>query len=805
MPRCPFLLSLTVGFLLSSGAAEGQDRYTVSGYVIDATSGEALIGANVYVKELMQGTATNTYGFYSLTLEGGSYTLVASFIGYEDQARPIDLQGDLNIKVQMAPKAVVAKEFEVVGNRKANTESTDMGHMEVDVQKLNTLPALLGEVDILKTLQYLPGVKSNGEGNSGFYVRGGGPDQNLILLDEAVVYNASHLFGFFSVFNADAVKNIELYKGGMPANYGGRASSVLDITMREGNDKSFHGEGGIGLISSRLTLEGPIVKDRSSFIVSARRTYIDVVTKPFISDTSAFAGSGYYFYDLNAKANYRLSDKDRFYLSGYFGRDVFTYETRDPGDPNFKIPWGNATVAARWNHVFGPQLFLNTTATFSDYKFEFRGEQDVFTFSLLSGIRDYGLKVDLSHYPDPRHRLKYGGQYTYHTYTPSTVKVESGDVPFNIAQPSKLRAHEAAIYAQDEFDVTDRWRIMAGLRFGWFAHVGSFNEYVLGEDGQPTGDVVTYSKGERVKGYAALEPRLSVRYRIDRNSSVKASFNRNQQYVHLASFSSIALPTDVWIPSGKNVQPLVGQQVAGGYFRNFLDDVYEGSVEVYYKDMFHLVEYAEGAVPEENGNTNYDAQLVYGNGYSYGAEFFLKKRTGKLNGWVGYTWSKTYRIFDDINNGKEFPSRWDRTHDLSVVAAYDLNTRWSFGTTFVYSTGQAVTLPVNRYWIEGHLVSEFTERNGYRMAPYHRLDVAATLKNKDTKEVTDPETGEVKEVPRRWRSSWTFSIYNVYNRANPYFIYFDSDGNPADGSFQVVAKQVSLFTILPSVTWNFQF
>lgn len=792
--------------LLFNTAARAQEKHTLNGYVTDAATGETMIGANVFVKALGKATATNTYGFYSLTLPAGAYEVEYSFLGYTTRNEQVTLGTDVTLNIALAPSSIIAKEVEIVGEKGgSNTESTAMGRNEIDVQKLSTLPALLGEVDILKTIQYLPGVKSNGEGNSGFYVRGGGPDQNLILLDEAPVYNASHLFGFFSVFNADAVKNIELYKGGMPANYGGRASSVLDISMKEGNDREFHGQGGIGLISSRLTLQGPIVKEKGSFIVSGRRTYIDVLTKPFISDTSAFAGSGYYFYDLNAKANYRLSDKDRFYLSGYFGRDVFTFKTKDEGDPSFRIPWGNATVSARWNHVFGPQLFLNTTAIFSDYQFLFEGEQDIFTFSLFSGIKDYGLKVDLSHYPDPRHRLKYGSAYTYHTYTPSTVKVESGDVPFNIDTPSKLRAHELAFYAQDEFDLTDQWRIMAGLRFSWFAHVGGFKEYVLNGNGEPTGETIEYAAGKKVKGYAGLEPRLAVRYKTGPNSSVKASFNRNQQYVHLASFSSIALPTDVWIPSGKNVKPLTAQQVAGGYFFDFMDKVFEASVEVYYKDMFNLVEYAEGAEPQENGNTNYDAQLVYGNGYSYGAEFFVKKRTGKLNGWAGYTWSKTYRKFPEISNGSEFPSRWDRTHDLSIVAAYDLNKRWSFGATFTYSTGQATTLPVNRYWIEGQLVSEYTERNGFRMAPYHRMDVAATLRNKDTKKVTDETTGEVKEVPRKWRSSWTFGIYNVYNRANPYFIYFDSEGSPSEGNFRVLAKQVSLFTILPSITWNFQF
>lgn len=787
-------------------AVLAQEKHTLNGYVTDSLTGETMIGANVFVKALGKAVATNTYGFYSITLPAGEHDVEFSFLGYNTRTERVDLSADRTLNVNLAPSSIIAKEFELVGEKGAdNTESTAMGRAEIDVQKLGTLPALLGEVDILKTIQYLPGVKSNGEGNSGFYVRGGGPDQNLILLDEAPVYNASHLFGFFSVFNADAVKNIELYKGGMPAQYGGRASSVLDITMKEGNDRAFHGQGGIGLISSRLTLEGPIVKEKGSFIVSGRRTYIDVITKPFVNSSSGFGGSQYYFYDLNAKANYRLSDKDRFYLSGYFGRDVFTFATADEGDPSFRIPWGNATLSARWNHVFGPKLFLNTTAIYSDYQFAFEGEQDVFSFSLISGIKDYGLKIDLSHYPDPRHRLKYGVHYTYHIYTPSTVKVESDDVDFNIDEPSKLRAHELGTYFQDEFDLTDEWRIMAGVRLSWFAHVGSFTEYELDGNGDPTGEVYSYDPGKKVQGYTALEPRLAVRYKLGPNSSLKASFNRNQQYVHLASFSSIALPTDVWIPSGKNVKPLVGQQVAAGYFLDFLEDVFESSVEVYYKDMFNLVEYAEGAEPQANGNTNYDAQLVYGDGYSYGAEFFVKKRTGKLNGWVGYTWSRSYRIFPDISNGNEFPSRWDRTHDVSVVAAYDLNERWSFGGVFVYSTGQAVTLPVNRYWMEGQVASQYTERNGYRMAPYHRLDIAATLKNKDSKVVKDPATGEEKEVPRKWRSSWTFSIYNVYNRYNPYFIYFDTEGAPADGNFRTVAKQVSLFGILPSVTWNFQF
>jgi len=803
--RVRSLLSLLLLLLVGAPVSAQGGRPTISGYVRDAATGEDLIGASLFVKEIQKGVSTNTYGYYAITLEPGTYTLLVRYIGYRDLEKTITLTADTKLNLMLEAVAQQIEQVEVVGEKaKSNVESTAMGTMDVDVTKLQTLPALLGEVDILKTIQFLPGVKSNGEGNSGFYVRGGGPDQNLILLDEATVYNASHLFGFFSVFNADAVKNIELIKGGMPANYGGRTSSVLDITMKEGNDKEFHGRGGIGLISSRLTLEGPIATEKGSFIVSGRRTYVDVVAKPFINPESTFSESGYYFYDINAKGNYRFSYKDRLFISGYFGRDVFTLAGNQPGSPDFRIPWGNATLSARWNHVFGPKLFLNTTAIFSDYKFSFAGGQDQFKFSLKSGIKDYGLKLDLSHYPDIRHRLRYGLHYTYHIYTPSTVDVESGGTEFNIDEPSKLRAHEAAGYVQDEYDVSDAVRINVGVRLSWFAHVGLFNEYLLDEMGRSTG-MREYTAGQVIKDYMGLEPRLAMRYKLDARSSVKASFNRNLQYVHLASFSSVGLPTDVWIPSGKNVKPQVGIQYAVGYFRDLWDHKYEASVEVYYKDMLNQIEYAEGASPQDGGNTNYDALLVFGKGWSYGAEFFLKRRLGRFTGWVGYTWSKTMRRFPDVNEGREFPSRWDRRHDGSLVLSYELNDRWSFGGTFVYSTGQATTLPVQRYWIEGRLVSQFSERNSFRMAPYHRLDLAATLKNKPVRTITDKATGETTTVRRKYRSSWTFAVYNAYNRANPYFYYFTTEGNTASGDLRVLAKQVSLFSILPSITWNFEF
>jgi hypothetical protein len=782
----PLRKVLLLAVVLTAFTCSSQDKFTVSGYVKDAATGEVLIGANVYIKETLKGGATNTYGFYSITVEAGNYTLVSRFIGYADSEQSIELAKDISLNVELETNAITTQVVEVTAKKKGeNTEGTQMGRIDMDVDQLKTLPALLGEVDIIKAIQFLPGVQTNGEGNSGFYVRGGGPDQNLILLDEATVYNAAHLFGFFSIFNADAIKNIELIKGGMPANYGGRVSSVLDITMRDGNMKEFHGEGGIGLISSRLTLEGPLKKDVGSFIVSGRRTYIDILTKPLIPDTSNFAGTGYYFYDLNAKANWRLDDNNRLYLSGYFGRDVFTFQTNNESDPVFRIPWGNATLAARWNHLFSPKLFMNATATFSDYRFQFEADQDQFSFNLFSGI-------------------KYGGQYTYHIYTPNTVEASSGGTEFDTGDKVKLNAHELAVYALDEFDLTDEIRINAGVRLSHFRHVGPYDFRVLDENDDVT-EIIRYSNGEKIAGYTGLEPRLSARYRLNEDESVKASVMRSLQFVHLASFSGISLPTDVWLPSSERVKPQIGWQYAAGYFRDLFDDKYEASVEVYYKDMQNLVEYEEGADPQNTVDANFDEQFEYGSGYSYGLELFVKRRVGRMTGWGGYTWSKTFREFENVNQGKEFPSRWDRRHDLSLIIGYDLNERWTFGATFVYATGQAATLPVNRYWIEGQLVSEFVDRNGYRMASYHRADVSATLSGKPDRTVVDKQTGESITQTKKLKSSWTFGIYNVYNRANPYFIFFGSEGNPASGNLQVTANQVSLFSILPSVTWNFEF
>ncbi len=801
-------LLLATLLLLAGDSAFGQKNVSVSGTITDATTGESILGANVVVKEIGRGVSSNIYGFYSLSVPPGDYTLIYSFIGYQNIEKIVALTEDQSINVELSTNITTTQEVEIVGEKSANTESTEMGRMAMEVESIKALPALLGEVDVLKAIQFLPGVQSAGEGNSGFYVRGGGADQNLILLDNATIYNATHLFGFFSVFNADAVKNIELIKGGMPASYGGRISSVLDISLKEGNNKKHVLEGGIGLISSRFTAQGPLKKGVSSYIVSARRTYIDVLAKPFVNPESAFAGSGYYFYDLNAKVNYTLGDKDRIFLSGYFGRDVFGFRSETLGF-GADIPWGNAMGSLRWNHIFSDKLFMNVNATYSDYDFAFIGSQDDFEFSLSSGIEDWSGKVQFSWYPDMRHRVKTGVDYVYHTFSPSQVAARSGDTEFDLGSDNTTFSHEVAAYIEDEFDLTTDLRINAGLRYSAFAHVGPFTRFIKDENQDAFAaiagrETIEYGRGELVKYYGGWEPRISARYRIDERSSVKAGFSKNYQYVHLASLSPTSLPTDVWLPSTDLVRPQSGVQYAVGYFRDLFNSQYETSVEVYYKDMENLVEYEEGAQPENNINNNTDNQLVFGSGYSYGAEFFFKKTRGALNGWVGYTWSKTMRIFEDLNLGREFPSRFDRRHDLSIVLNYKVNERVELGGVFIYATGNAITLPVQRYFFEGRVVDVFDERNAFRMAAFHRADVSLTLYPKKT-QPTDDGTGEQKTKEKRFNSYWTFSIYNVYNRMNPYFIYFGNSGDVNSGTFQLQAFQVSLFPILPSVTWNFRF
>ncbi|MFM2208079.1 MAG: hypothetical protein RL213_2054 [Bacteroidota bacterium] len=770
-----------------------QQRFTLSGFIREQRTGESMPGAAVYVREARTGTTSNAYGFYSITLPPGNYTVVYTYIGFEPSEEKLVLDKDTRMNIALRTKAIETKEVVISAEREdKNIQSVQMGRETIDVEKIKSLPAFMGEVDILKAVQLLPGVSSAGEGNSGFYVRGGGPDQNLILLDEANVYNAAHLFGFFSVFNADAVQNVTLTKGGMPANYGGRLASVLDIQLKEGNYRDYSAEGGLGVVSSRFTVQGPIKEDTGSFILSGRRTFIDLFFKPpFTSKSSDLYGNSYYFYDLNAKVNYRFTDRDRVYLSGYFGRDVFGFQASG-SDFSIRVPWGNATATARWNHLFSDRLFSNTSLIFTNYDFQFEGGQESIRFKLFSGITDYNMKSDFTWIPNLRHNIKFGGQYIYHVFVPSNVSAQSGDVQFDLGKVIRNYAHDAAIYINDEFEISDRWKAGMGLRGTLFQQVGPFDRYLKDPLSGQVSDTTRYGSGENVKTYRNVEPRLALRYTIDSRSSLKASYTQNYQYIHLASLSSISLPTDVWVPSTDLVRPQYGIQYAAGYFRNFKENTFESSVELYYKTLENQIEYAEGFLPENTVNDNVDNNFVFGSGRSYGAEFFFKKSKGRFSGWIGYTLSWTERTFPDLNNGKTFYAKFDRRHDVSIVASYDISSRWNIGATWVYATGNLNTFPERLYVLSnGHVLEDYGgQRNNYRLPAYHRLDVSATLKSKPGK---------------KFDSSWNFSIFNVYNRYNPYIIYFDTAVDQDDGTVTVAAKQISLFPIIPSVTWNFKF
>lgn len=779
-----------------------QENFTLSGYVTDGRSGETMIGAKVYIPSIRKGVITNNYGFYSLTVPAGTYIVEYRVSGLETKKKEVELTRDIRLDVEVGSDLQNLEEVVVSAKAENNVKSPDIGTIELDIDEIKTLPAFMGEVDIVKTIQLLPGVSSAAEGGQGFYVRGGGPDQNLVLLDEAVVYNASHLFGFFSVFNADAVKSVNLIKGGMPANFGGRMSSVLEVNMNEGNYKRFKAKGGIGAISSRLTLEGPIVKDKGSFIVSARRTYLDVIMKAAIKDDSPFAGTSYYFYDFNLKANYKLGDKDKLFLSGYYGRDEFSFAS---SEDNFSVdmPWGNGIGSMRWNHIFSSKLFMNVTALYSNYLFKFGSEQDQFKFEVKSGIEDWGGKADFTYFPNSLHKIKWGAHYTNHTFTPIGVSAESDDVEFNTGLAQQLKSHESAVYVLDEFDLNENIRFNAGLRYSTFQHVGPFTRYIKGDISTPD-STITYDKNELIKFYHGLEPRISGRFLLPDRSSIKAGYSYNYQYVHLTSLSAVSLPTDIWYPTTSIAKPQIGWQASVGYFRNFKENTYETSLELYYKGMKNLIEYKEGALPGDNINDNNDNLLTFGTGRSYGAELFIKKTRGKFTGWIGYTWSKTERTFEEINNGETFAAKYDRRHDLSVALSYKLSDRWIFTSAFIYATGNTLTLP-SAWYVQGQdLLFHYGQRNSTRMAPYHRLDISATWYSKKFKEVKDPETGEITQKKKKLQHNVAFSIYNVYNRANPYFLYIDNDGDFLEGNFEISVKQVTLFPIIPSVTWNFE-
>jgi hypothetical protein len=805
MIRTSFILIFVFTVLRSHG-----QNFSLSGTIKDASNGETIAGATVFLKGTTIAASTNPYGFYSISAPAGTYTLAISYIGFATFEKVVTLNKNLVLNNALTTEETVLQEVEIStksGNE--NVQSTQMSVVQLDMAEIKKIPAFMGEVDILKTIQLLPGIKSAGDGNTGFYVRGGGPDQNLILLDEAPIYNASHLLGFFSVFNGDAIKNVTLHKGNMPAQYGGRLSSVLDISMKDGNDQRFEVNGGIGVIASRLTIQGPIIKGKSSFMISGRRTYVDVLAKPWI-ERSDFRGTSYHFYDLNGKINYTIDDKNRLFLSGYFGRDRFIYNDVE-GDFATTIPWGNASACLRWNHIFNPKLFANASAVFTNYDFSFGATQQDFEIVIQSGITDYNFKYDLSYFPNSRHTVKTGVNYIFHTFMPTSVSAQQGSTVFDLGKKIRLYSHDAAIYVSDDWDINPRLRVSSGLRFGNFTQIGPFTRYKKDAFGKII-DTVTYRANETVANYNGLEPRLSARYSLTSKTSVKASYARNFQYIHLASISSISLPTDIWMPCTEVIKPQESNQYAAGVFRNFKENMFEASVEVYYKTMSNQIEFAEGAQPTDNIFDNPDNAFTFGRGWAYGAEFFIKKNRGKFTGWIGYTLSWTWRQFAEINYGREFLAKYDRRHDASVVLTYDRSKQWNFGLVWVYGSGNRGTLPNGFFLYEGSLSNDYGLRNSYQFIPYHRMDLNVTfspdrkarIARRNAVASADDQI-KTKKWLQNFQNSFTLSVFNAYNRYNPYFIYLTREGDFTGGSLKVGARQVSLFPIIPSFTWNFKF
>jgi hypothetical protein len=783
------LFQLIVGF-----SSFGQN-YTLSGYIKDAETGETMIGSRVYVDSIKKGSVSNAFGFYSITLPAGTHTVLFSFVGKEPKKILVNLNEDISLNINLKPSGHL-KTVTVTGEKKQQ-ESTEMSTIELSMEKVKSLPVLLGEVDIIKTAQLLPGIQSGSEGSSGIYVRGGGPDQNLILLDGVPIYNANHLFGFFSVFNADAINQVKLVKGGFPAEYGGRISSVIDIRMNDGDMKKIHGEGSVGIISSKLMLNGPIIKDKTSFMVSARRTYIDILAKPFITLANNQMGDGnklnlgYFFYDINAKINHIINEKNRIYFSVYAGDDKFYLEDKysfDNGsgslveETNAGMKWGNRIMALRWNHQFGPKLFANTTFNYSQYQFNtgfglesyFEGQQDMplenFSFNYLSGINDWGGNINFYYYLNPKHNIQFGVGETYHTFKPGVNQLkmnDSGTAVDTSFGSLRTYAHEFFAYAQDEIKFTERISANLGIHFA--------NFFV------------------REKMYHSLQPRASVNFLINEKSSIKASYSRTAQFLHLLTNTSIGLPTDLWVPATDLIPPQSGNQYALGYARE-LPKGFRMSAEAYYKNMNNIIEYKDGA-SFFGSNQNWENLVEIGNGYSYGTEVLLEKRTGKTTGWIGYTLSWANRQFDNINDGKVFPYRYDRRHDVSVVVTHKFNDHIDVGIVWVYGTGNAVTLALQKYnalpsasglnnFGYGQ-IEHIESRNGYRMPNYHRLDLGVNIHKE-----------------KKWgEATWSYSLYNAYSRQNPFYI----DYGFIQGKNEKVLKQISLFPIIPSISYSFKF
>ncbi len=800
----------TIIFILLTNSLFAQ-KFTISGSIKDAENGEMLIGALVSVPEMVNvGTTANVYGFYSLTIPQGKHTIKFSFIGYEPILKIIDLKESTKIDVELSSKQTQLNEVVIKSEKDdKNIKSMEMSVQKLDIKQINKIPALLGEIDVIRTIQLLPGVSTVGEGASGFNVRGGGTDQNLVLLDDAPVFNSSHLFGFFSVFNPDAVKDVKLVKGGIPAQYGGRLSSLLDVRMKDGNSKRFAGSAGIGTIFSRLAIEGPIVKNKGSFIIAGRRSYFDQFFK--LSPNPTIKNAIAYFYDFTAKANYTLSSKDRIYLSGYLGRDKFKFGGRN----GFGFDWGNATATLRYNHVFNQKLFSAVSLIYSNYDYSLGVGTDTSGFEWNSKIINYAFKPEFTYYLNSKNTITFGINSTYYTFDPGLFTFKNGTDNRSFGGEKKY-ALENAIYIANEQMITGRLSAQYGLRYSYFINVGPGTVYdykdTVGNFARPTIGSTKYTKGQIQNTYQNFEPRLSLKFELSESSSLKASYNRMAQYIHLISNTTANTPLDVWTPSNKNVKPQLADQFTVGYFKNFKDNDYETSVEVYYKDLKNQIDYVDGA--NLLLNEKLEGELVNGIGRAYGAEFYIRKTSGKLTGWISYTLSKTERKSPNISNDLWYNARFDKRHNLTVVATYDFNklfsikgaatstttslvpinpssaARFNLGFNFVFTSGTPATFPTARYTVQGLPIphNAINSRNNVTIPPYHRMDLSLTYNFKERKNIN----GNV-----------VFSVYNLYGRRNPFSIYFQRD--PAS-LFDTQAVQFSVIARpIPAVTLNLTF
>jgi len=760
----------------------GQNSFTITGTMKDKNSAEDLIGATIVVKELITGTVTNTYGFYSLTLKKGKYTLVYSYIGYESVTKVINLTSDLTINVDLKEMTQDLEDVTITGERiDANIEKVEMSTMKLEMKTIKKIPALMGEVDIIKSVQLMPGVQASNEGSSGFHVRGGSADQNLILLDGANVYNPSHLGGIFSVFNGDAVRNVKLYKGGIPAQFGGRLSSVLDIKMKEGNMRKFSANGGIGTISSRLTVEGPIVKDKASFIISGRRTYVDVFFPLFNNET--LEKSKFYFYDLNGKANWQINEKNRLFVSSYWGQDVFALDTL------FTFDYGNKTFTTRWNHMFSKKLFSNSSFIYSNFNYSLGVPSGSFSFKWVSKIIDFSIRNDYSYYPNPSNKIDFGIQSIFHDFKPGELEESK---TFKFPPLEDKYTLETSVYIQNEQKFNKWLTVQYGLRYSNFVNLGKQTIYSF-DDNYNVTDTTKYGPSEIINTYNGIEPRIGLRGKIDEKSSVKLSYNRMCQYLLLGSNTASVTPVDLWFPANPNIKPQYADQIATGYFRNFKDNTFEVSAEIYYKLMHNSVDFEENA--NLFFNDLFDGEIRQGKAYSYGLEILAKKQVGAFTGWISYTYSKTRRKIPGVNENKEFAAPYDRTNDVSIVLSYDIIKRINISTNWAYSTAIPITVPKGKYNYNGMSVPIYSEKNSIRVpgTDYHRLDLALTLDNKEFNR---------KGNPRRFKGSWVFSVYNTYARHNAYSIVFrtsEEDPNKTE------AVKLYLFKVIPSVTYNFEF